>query len=109
MCNKALIPIILLFFLFQNNAATAQEGETLFKTYCAACHKTTAQRFIGPGLANITDKRTKDWFAKFVRSSQSMINSGDAEAVKIFEEYNKSIMPDQALTDIEIRCNLRVY
>lgn len=94
--------ILLVFFLFLSLLSEAQEGEQIFKSTCAACHTTTSKRLVGPGLANIQDKVTIEWFTKFVRSSQTLINSGDAEAVRIFEEYNKVIMPDQALSDVEI-------
>ncbi len=91
-----------LVFLLSGIALQAQDGESLFKSTCAACHQTTARKLIGPGLANIHEKRSKEWFKKFVISSQTLIKSGDADAVKIFEEYNNTIMPDQAYTDAEI-------
>jgi cytochrome c2 len=94
--------ILITFFLLFNISTFAQDGESIFKTICAVCHKTTSERLIGPGLANIHEKRSKEWFNKFVTSSQSMIKSGDADAVKIFEEYNKIIMPDQAFSDVEL-------
>ena len=96
------ISVLLVFFLFQSISSNAQDGEGIFKSTCAACHTTTGRKLIGPGLANIHDKRTKEWFTEFVRSSQTLINSGDAEAVKIFEEFNRVIMPDQILSDAEI-------
>ena len=91
-----------LLFLFLGLALQAQDGEKLFKSTCALCHQTTSRKLIGPGLANVHEKRSKEWFKKFVTSSQSLIKSGDAEAVKIFEEFNKIIMPDQVFSDAEI-------
>jgi cytochrome c2 len=79
------------------------EGETLFKTTCTACHKLSNARLVGPGLANIHKKRSEDWIIKFVKSSQTLINSGDADAVAIFEEYNKIVMADQPFTDDQIK------
>jgi len=96
------ITIFFGFLLFLSFSVRAQEGESLFKSTCAACHQTTSRKLIGPGLANIHEKRTKEWFTQFVKSSQTFINSGDTEAIKIFEEYNKIQMPDQALSDSEI-------
>ena len=94
--------VLLAFFLTLSMPSIAQDGESIFKSTCAACHQTTSRKLIGPGLANIHEKRTKEWFTQFVKSSQTVINSGDAEAIKIFEEYNKVIMPDQILSDVEI-------
>ncbi len=94
--------IFLITLLFFNIPTYAQDGEALFKSICAVCHKTTNEKLIGPGLANINEKRSIEWFKKFVTSSQSMVNNGDPDAVKIFEEYNKIIMPDQAFSDEEL-------
>ena len=94
--------ILLAFFLLLGISLKAQDGESIFKTTCAACHKVTSQRLVGPGLANIHEKRTKEWFKKFVKSSQSLIKSGDADALKVFEDNNRIIMPDQALSDSEL-------
>ncbi len=94
--------ILFAFFLFFSISAHAQDGETLFKTNCAACHRTTSKKLIGPGLANIHEKRSEEWFDKFVKSSQTLINSGDDDAKAIFEEYNKVVMPDQALSEANL-------
>ena len=102
MVRKTSTSFLFIFFLFLGFSIQAQDGEGLFKSTCAACHKTTSKKLIGPGLANIHEKRSIEWFKKFVTSSQSFINSGDAEAVKVFEEYNKIPMPDQAFSDAEI-------
>jgi cytochrome c551/c552 len=102
MVSKTSTSFLFFFLLFLGFSIQAQDGESLFKVTCAACHQTTAKKLIGPGLANIHEKRSKEWFKKFVTSSQSLINSGDVEAVKIFEEYNKIPMPDQPFSDAEI-------
>lgn len=39
----------------------------------------------------------------FIKSSQSMINEGDTEAVALFEEYNRVPMPDSPLSEEQIR------
>ncbi len=104
MVSRASISSFLLVFFLLNSISTiqAQDGESLFKSTCAACHKTSSKKLIGPGLANVNDKYSIDWFKQFVTSSQSMVNSGDPDAVKIFEEYNKIIMPDQAFSDAQL-------
>ncbi|MCF6349459.1 MAG: cytochrome c [Flavobacteriaceae bacterium] len=102
MNGKTLISILLIFFLFLSTTMYAQDGENLFKSKCAACHKTSSKRAIGPGLANVHKKYSKKWFKSFVSSSQALVKSGDADAIKIFEEYNKTVMPDQELSDAEL-------
>lgn len=100
--------ILLAFSLLLSFSTKAQDGERIFKATCAACHKIRNQRFVGPGLANIHEKRTKEWFIKFVKSSQTLIKSGDADAVKVFEENNQLIMPDHAISDADLN-NLYEY
>ncbi len=78
-------------------------GETDFNTYCGACHSIGQGRRVGPDLAGVYDRRSQDWLEKFVKSSQAMIKSGDAQAVAISTEYNNMIMPDMALSAAQIK------
>jgi len=94
-----LIPLFLITFILQSEA---QDGAAIFKTNCTACHRATADRLVGPGLANVHTKRTQEWFTQFVQSSQALINSGDADAIAVFEEYNSLQMPDQNLSAAEV-------
>ncbi len=79
----------------------AQDGAELFRKNCTACHKLGA-KLVGPDLTGVTDRRSNEWLHKFISSSQGLIASGDADAVKVFEENNKMVMPDQVLTSAEI-------
>ncbi|MCS6895241.1 MAG: cytochrome c [Bacteroidia bacterium] len=71
---------------------TSEKGKTIFNQRCAACHK-LEQKLIGPPLARISERRSEAWFVKFVSNSQAFIQSGDAQAVAVFKEYNQQIMP----------------
>ena len=75
MCRNTPTPYLLLFFFILSISIQAQDGESIFKSTCAACHKITSKKLIGPGLANVHEKRSKEWFKKFVTSSQSLIKS----------------------------------
>lgn len=88
--------------LFSLNA-TAQDGETIFSQKCAACHTIGGGRLVGPDLEGLNYTRDLDWTIKFVQSSQALIKSGDADAVEIFNDYNKMIMPDQPVSDAEVK------
>jgi mono/diheme cytochrome c family protein len=81
-------------------------GEQAFNTTCFACHTIGGGRLIGPDLAGIHENRSQEWLEQFVKSSQALINSGDADAVAIYEEYNSMIMPDALLSDEQIRAVL---
>ncbi len=82
--------------------AAAETGEELFKGRCAACHTVGEGRLIGPDLDGLAERRELDWIVSFVQSSQKLIASGDADAVAVYEEYNKMAMPDQPLNAAQV-------
>jgi mono/diheme cytochrome c family protein len=78
-------------------------GKALFNSNCAACHKLDAKS-TGPALRGISGKHDMAWIYKWVANSSAMIKSGDAAAVKVFEENNKSVMtafPQLTTTDVD--------
>ena len=101
--------LIAAILIFNSNQVLSQDvaaGEKLFKINCASCHKVTDQKLVGPGLKGVADrvpKPAEEWLIKWIKNSQALVKSGDAYAVKIFTEYNKSVMPSQALSDDEIK------
>lgn len=91
--------------------ANIEEGEKLFKQNCAQCHSVGTNKVVGPGLQGVADrvpKPAEEWLLKWIKNSTAVVKSGDAYAVKIFEQYNKSVMPAQALTDDQIK-NVLAY
>ena len=78
--------------------ASAQDGEAVFKANCSVCHK-MGMRLSGPDLTGVTDRRSEDWIASFVRNSSGMIADGDVDAVAIFEEFSKIPMISFDLAD----------
>jgi mono/diheme cytochrome c family protein len=91
------------FLLFSWLIGSAQNGEKLFRSNCASCHKTTKEKLVGPGLEGVTDRRDMDWLLEWTKNSQAMVEEGDKQAVKLYEEYNQQVMPSQDLTEDEIR------
>jgi len=91
------MPAKLLLFaciMASSNAYGQTKPAELFEKNCAVCHKMSAEKLIGPGLAGITQRREKTWIVRFVRSSKTMIESGDKTAVQLFNENNKIPMPE---------------
>lgn len=85
----------------------SQDGESIFKLNCAACHTIGKGTLIGPDLANVHLRRNRDWLFKIIRSSQTLINSGDETAVALFKQFNMVQMPDQtAFTDDDLNAIL---
>ena len=76
------------------------QGEEIFKSNCNACH-IMGKDLIGPDLTGITKKRDKEWLKKFISNSQGLIESGDKEAIKIWEEYNRIPMQSFSFTEEE--------
>ncbi|TAF68839.1 MAG: hypothetical protein EAZ58_08030 [Flavobacterium sp.] len=69
----------------------AVKGKELFNANCAACHKLDAKA-TGPALRGVASKHDMKWLYKWVKNSSDLIKSGDAAAVKLFEENNKAVM-----------------
>ncbi|MFC5047293.1 c-type cytochrome [Aquimarina hainanensis] len=67
------------------------KGEELFKSLCAACHK-RYKKMTGPALFGVTDKHSTEWLYSWIKNSSALIASGDAAAIAVFEEYNKTPM-----------------
>ena len=55
---------------------------------------------VGPDLAHVQERHPEEWIRDFIRSSQSVIKSGDEYADSLFKAFNQMQMPDQPnLTD----------
>lgn len=77
-------------------------GEVLFKANCASCHQLYKKR-TGPALFGVGDKYDREWLYSWIKNSPAIVKSGDAQAVKIFEEFNQSVMtPNPALSNGDI-------
>lgn len=67
------------------------KGKALFNTNCAACHNLD-RIMTGPALRGVGNKYEKEWIYNWVHNSTAVVNSGDAQAVAIFNEFNGSVM-----------------
>lgn len=110
--NNRLPLIIVYVFIFFSTAfsqdapvvvdsAAVLKGEQIFKANCTSCHVMGDKKLIGPGLLGVTDRRTKEWLKKWINSSSDFIASGDADAIAIYEEYNKVAMPSYYFEDAD--------
>lgn len=77
-------------------------GDALFKGNCAQCHAVN-DVVVGPALAGISDRRPEKWIVTWVQNSSKVIASGDAYAVKLYEDYGKQQMPSFQLSEQEIK------
>jgi len=80
-----------------------EAGKKLFNANCAACHKLN-KKAVGPALRGVSSKYDREWLYTWIKNSSAMIKSGDAQAIAIWEEYNKSVMtafPQLSNADID--------
>jgi len=83
--------LCLAFMLTFSTASFAQDaakGKELFNANCAACHKLDANS-TGPALRGVVDRHPTEWLHKWIKNSSGLIKSGDAAAVKLFNEWKK--------------------
>lgn len=78
----------ILAFSVAVQAQDAAKGKELFNTNCAACHALDS-KMVGPALRGVATKYEKDWLYKWINNSAALIASGDATAVKVYEENGK--------------------
>lgn len=93
--------ILALLIVFLVNSLQAQDGEQLYQQ-CRACHSIGQGKLLGPDLLDVTKRRDAIWVRSFIKSSQSMIKSGDPAAIAIFEEFNNLVMIDYPLSDADM-------
>ena len=83
--------------------ADAVKGKELFNTNCAACHNLD-KAMTGPALRGVSARHKKEWLYSWIKNSSALIKSGDAAAVKLWEQYKPSVMtsfPQLSNTDID--------
>lgn len=90
-----------------SGTVSAQDGEALFKANCASCHKID-KKLVGPALAGVQDRwESEEALIAWIQNSQAyMKETNDPYAIALFEEYNKSIMPAQAVNVDEVKAIL---
>jgi len=75
-------------------ASDAALVKGIFVKRCTGCHTFGKGVKVGPDLKGVTDRRNRDWLFKFIRSSSTVIQSGDPTAVSLFHQFKQERMPD---------------
>ena len=83
------------------NAQWVTEGKSIYELKCAACHKLTDEKLVGPGWAGLTKKRKPEWIMNMITNVDVMLEQ-DPEAQRLLEECLVR-MPNQNLTTEEAR------
>jgi nitrite reductase (NO-forming) len=88
--------------------AESQQGKIDFESKCFACHSMGHGKKLGPDLAGVTKRRSDSWLTNWLKSPETMLKS-DADAKALLKEYNNIPMPNQNLTDAEVRQYLKYF
>jgi mono/diheme cytochrome c family protein len=95
--------IVLLATVTALAAPPEPKAKNTFTTRCASCHAIN-KTLTGPALAGIHERHSIEWIVNFVKSSQTMVQAGDKEAVAVFEKFNMIPMPAHPdLTEEDIK------
>ncbi len=86
--------------------ALADQGKGIFESKCAACHKFN-ERYVGPPLGGVTDRRKPEWIMNMILNPQEMTQKNDT-AQALLGTYMTQ-MPNQNLTQEEARAMLEYF
>ena len=84
------------------------QGKLAFESKCLACHSVGEGRKLGPDIAGVTKRRSDAWLARWLEEPDKMLED-DADARAMLKEYNNIPMPNQSLSDVEIRQYLEYF
>lgn len=91
--------------MFGSSAQAQPDGKAIYEANCVACHKIDAD-LVGPALKGVTERLDEAYLIKWIRNSQSVINSGDKYANDLYKKWNNVQMPAFDLSDDEIKAVL---
>lgn len=86
----------------------AARGKLDFESKCLACHSVGQGKKLGPDVLGVTRRRTEDWLTRWLKAPEKMLES-DPDAKAMLKEYNNLPMPNQNLSDVEVRQYIRYF
>jgi nitrite reductase (NO-forming) len=84
------------------------QGKLNFESKCLACHSVGEGKKLGPDLAGVTKRRTDAWLARWLKEPEKMLAT-DADAKALMKEHNDIPMPNQSLSDVEIKQYIKYF
>ena len=80
--------------------ATIAKGKAIFDSKCAVCHK-IEERYVGPALAGVTERRKPEWIVNMILDPDRMIKE-DPDAKALFVQFltpmtNQNVAEEDAL------------
>jgi cytochrome c551/c552 len=83
------------------NTTMADEGNKVYSLKCAACHKLTNEKLVGPGWQGVTQRHTAEWIMNFATNTDEMITKDPVAQAQL--EICLVRMPNQNLSDDDAR------
>jgi mono/diheme cytochrome c family protein len=93
---------LLLASTFHPGRAQQSAVADLFEDKCSACHSLGSERGVGPGLAGVTERRSRAWLVDWLRAPDRVVARGDSIAGALLKEYNGLVMPNGGLQESEV-------
>jgi mono/diheme cytochrome c family protein len=87
--------------------ALATKGKEIFDAKCAACHRMTDQKVVGPGLAGVTERRKPEWIMNMIINPEEMTKK-DPTAKKLLAEHLTQ-MTNQNVNEQDARALLEYF
>ena len=84
--------------------ALVDKGKSIYELKCAACHRLTDMRVVGPGFKGVTERRKPEWIMNMILNTEAML-AEDATAQALLEEC-LTRMPNQSLSQEDARAVL---
>lgn len=72
----------------------AAEGKTIFESKCAACHKTSDQKVVGPGLKGVTSRRKPAWILNMITNPLEMTQKDPTAKALLAEHLTQMTFQD---------------
>lgn len=79
----------------------AAAGEKVYGVKCSSCHKTTAEKLVGPGWLGVTKRLTAEWIMNFATNPDAMLDKDPEAQAQLAICLVR--MPNQNISDADAR------
>lgn len=84
-------------------ASESPLGQKLFMQNCAMCHSSNVE-IVGPMMNGVTNRRSNDWLTKMIKNGDSLMKSGDKDAVELYKKWDNIEHPNfERLSQEEVK------
>jgi nitrite reductase (NO-forming) len=81
---------------------SAEQGEAIFEAKCSACHFIGAGIRVGPDLQGVTERRDREWLARWIAEPDRMLAEGDPIATELLAQFHNVPMPNLQLSPADV-------